>query len=182
MGFFYFFTTLSDTGTSQMEKMSQENSGCSMQASSFSTTGTFDQVGALDSRTAQIFRQLQAQAEDLALELVVRLRVLAKSLAAACFGHGEKPEVVETDAGTYRGLRRQLDDFFVSLEDRDFAGDDYFHYIRRFLQDSLPWEPGGCEDNTPCRIEVLESVIALLSDNSAEELSWSGIQMPASSL
>jgi len=152
-----------------MEKMDQENSGCSVPVRSSSASKSFSLTGALDLPTTRVFRQLRVQAEDLALELVVRLRVLAKGLAAACPGHGGKPGVPATDARIYRGLRRQLDDFFASLEDRDFAGHDYFHHIRRFLQDSLPWEPGACGGNETCRIELLEAVITLLTTASGGE-------------
>jgi hypothetical protein len=123
----------------------------------------------IDSRTAQAFHQLRLHAEELALELAVRLRVLGKSLAATCPG----PEAVGRKrtggSAAYTNIRRQLDGFFGSLVDGDFAGQHYFPVVREYIQETLPFELNGCVGADPCRIELVEAVISLLSESTCED-------------
>ena len=123
----------------------------------------------IDSRTTQAFHQLRLHAEELALELTVRLRVLGKSLAAACPG----PETVggrrTGGLAAYTNIRRQLDGFFGSLVDGDFAGQHYFPIVREYIQEALPFELNGCVGDDPCRIELVEAVISLLSESTCED-------------
>ena len=119
----------------------------------------------IDSRTTQAFHQLRLHAEELALELAVRLRVLGKSLASACPGHGAGDGKRTKGAIAYTKLRRQLDGFFGSLESRDFAGDRYYPVIRHYLQDALPGELEDRVCTDPCRIELVDAVISLLTEN-----------------
>jgi hypothetical protein len=117
----------------------------------------------IDSRTTQAFHQLRLHAEELALELAVRLRVLGKSLAVACPG----PEAAGGSAA-YAGIRRQLESFFGSLGDGETAGHHSFPVVRDYLRETLPPELNGCIGANLCRIEVVETVISLLSESACE--------------
>ncbi len=115
----------------------------------------------IDSRTMHAFHQFQLYAEEQALELAVRLRVLGKSLVAGCQRHGNPSD---TTAVAYRSLRQQLGQHLASLAENDSAKDHNFATIRQFLQGSLPNELNGCAKNF-CSIERVEMLITLLSEN-----------------
>jgi len=118
------------------------------------------ETGPVDSRTTEVIRQLRLHAEDLALELAVRLRVLGKTLNSACPEQGSG----RTPSSAYKGLRRQLDSFFASVASHEFAGERYFDHIRSYLQDALPPELGEAVCAEPCRIELVDEVVSLLSE------------------
>jgi hypothetical protein len=128
----------------------------------------------IDSKTTQAFHQLQFHAEELALELAVRLRVLGKSLGATCPG----PAAVEGKrAGgliAYKNVRRQLDVFLGGLTESEIAGHQCFPVIRHCIQDSLPYELNDCVVASSCRIELVETLISLLSDSICENHELAG--------
>jgi hypothetical protein len=148
----------------RMTDMKSKNPHCLLRTGSSSSHGR-----PIDLRTTQAFHQLRLHTEELALELAVRLRVLGKSLAAACPG----PEAVGRKRtgglAAYTNIRRQLDGFFGSLVDGDFAGQHYFSVVREYIQETLPFELNGCVDADPCRIELVEAVISLLSESTCED-------------
>lgn len=156
MGFFYQWMT----------DMKPDNPNCLLLATSSYLGKTPSGGRSIDPRTAQALHQLRQHAEELALELAVRLRVLGKSLAAACPGPGVRGGRRTDGSSTYNNLRRQLDGFFGSLADRDFAVQHYFPVVREYFQETLPFELNGCVGDESCRIEQVEAVISLLSESS----------------
>lgn len=118
----------------------------------------------VDSRTTVAFRQLRLQAEDLTLELGVRLRVLGKTMHSACPEQG-----TVLDPSAYKELRKQLDRFFASVARRKFPEDCHIHHIQSYLQDALPSELGEAVCGEPCPIELVETVISLLTESIFEE-------------
>jgi len=157
-----------------MTDMKSKNPDCLLHAGPSPGERPSFGVRSIDSQTTQAFHQLRFHAEGLALELTVRLRVLGKSLAAACPGRGADGGKRAGGSVTYQNLRRQLDGFLGSLVDHDLAGHRCFPVIRNFLQDSLPYEVNGCVGDDPCRIERVEAVISLLSDNICENDEFTG--------
>lgn len=115
----------------------------------------------IDSRTTQAFHQFQLHAEEQALDLAVRLRVLGKSLTSGCLGRGV---ATGKNAEDFQSLRRQLENYLVSLVDHGFEKHPYFPTVRQCLQESLPFELNGCTGNH-CTIERVETFISLLSDH-----------------
>jgi hypothetical protein len=156
-----------------MTDMKSTTPHCLLRAGSSLGKRTSSNIRPIDSRTTQAFHQLRLHAEELALELAVRLRVLGKSLAAACPG----PEAVDGNIGgsaAYANIRRQLEGFFGSLADDDPAAHHCFPVVRDYLQNSLPVELNGCGGAAPCRIELVETVISLLSESIFEEDAFAG--------
>ena len=150
--------------------MKPKNPNCCLHADASPVEKPSPGVSLIDSRTTQAFQQLRFHAEDLALELAVRLRVLGKSLAAACQQPGRS---AARKPVPYHALRLQFEHYMGSLVDRGFAQYRYFPVVRHCLQDSLPLEPNDCSGH-PCRIERVEQVISLLSENihGNEDYSW----------
>jgi hypothetical protein len=113
-----------------------------------------------DLQTAQAFQQFQLHAEEQALALAVRLRVLGKSLSAGCQERGGS---TDKEAQDFQSLRRQLENYLVFLVGLGFDNQPYFPPVRHYLQDSLPLELYGCAGNH-CSIERVETLISLLSE------------------
>jgi hypothetical protein len=155
--------------TERMTDMKSTNPDCLLRAGSSFVETTSPGSRPIDLRTTQAFYQLRLHAEELALELAVRLRVLGKSLASACPG----PEAVggkrTGGSAAYANIRRQLDGFFGSLVDDDLAAHHCFPVVREYIQETLPFELKGCADADPCRIELVEAVVSLLSESSCED-------------
>jgi hypothetical protein len=148
--------------------MKSINPNCLLRAGSSLQERTSANSRPIDSQTTQAFHQLRLHAEELALELAARLRVLGKSLTAACQG----PWAADGKTGSpsaYAGIRRQLDGFFGSLLDGDFADHPYVPVVRDYIQKNLPSELNGCGNANTCRIEIVESVISLLSECACEQ-------------
>jgi hypothetical protein len=121
-----------------------------------------------ESDLTQVLQQLKRYSEGLTLELAARLRVLEKSLATACPGHGSDLKKKPEDSVPYKNLRRQLDIFLSSLENHHPTGAAFFPTIRQYLEQSLPYELQGCGDGEPCRIGWVEAVVSILSAYSNE--------------
>jgi|GEM_PF-1936510 len=131
----------------------------------------------IDSRTTQAFHLFQLHAEEQALDLAVRLRVLGKSLASGCLGRGI---ATGKRAEDFQALRLQLENYLVSLADHGFEEHPYFPTVRHCLQEALPLELNGCAGKH-CTIERVETFISLLSEHiRGEKYGFSG--EPASSL
>jgi hypothetical protein len=113
-----------------------------------------------DRQTAQAFQQFQLHAEEQALALAVRLRVLGKSLSAGC---QERGIPAGKKAQDFQSLRRQLENYLVFLVGLGFDKQPYFSPVCHYLQDSLPLELYGCS-GTYCSIEQVETLISLLSE------------------
>lgn len=114
----------------------------------------------IDADARQAFRELQNCAEDLALELTVRLRVLGKGLAAACQADGADTAQV---SGLYCTLRQQFDHFLNAQADEGLSAQEFFPTVRHYLREFLPAELGVCGSVPFCRVQQVETVIALLS-------------------
>ena len=162
-----------------MMDMKPKNPKCFLHADDSSAEKTSPDVSSIDSPTTQAFQLLLVHAEDLALELAVRLRVLGKSLAAVCC---QQPGgAVARKPVPYHVLRQQFENFLGSLADHGFAQQNYFPIVCHYLQDSLPLEPKGCSGHT-CRIGRVEEVISLLSANTHEHEDYSWAPAPSFSL
>jgi len=154
--------------------MKSKNPNCYLHTGTSPAKRTSPGALSIDSRTAQAVQQLRFHAEEMALELAVRLRVLGKSLAAACLRLGTVTDKSRRNALAYQDLRGQLDAFLSLQEDRGLTGHPCFPVIRNYLKESLPYEVNGCAGNDPCRVERIETVIALLSENSSESYEFIG--------
>jgi hypothetical protein len=163
-----------------MTDMKPKNPDCPLHAGSAPGERTSLGGRSIDPRTTQAFHQLRFHTEDLALELAVRLRVLGKSLVAACPEWGMAGEKRTCGSVAYQNLRRQLDCFLGSQVERAFAGQHYFPVVRDYIQDSLPFELNDCAGDDLCRIELVERAISLLSEDIPEYGGFSG--QPASTL
>jgi hypothetical protein len=128
----------------------------------------------IDPHTTQAFQSLRVHAEELALELAVRLRVLGKSLAAGCQGRGESTEY---RTAAYKSLRLNLENFISSLVEHGIA-EHHYSPVVRYLQDSLPFELAGCPGQA-CRVGQVETVISLLSESVGENDDFSGALAPS---
>jgi len=137
---------------------------------------------ALDAGAARAFQLLRLQAEGRALELAARLRVIGKSLAVSCPGHGIVAPAKSVGAVTYQSLRWQLEGFLGSLADSEHAAQNALHDVRQALQQVLPKELHGCIGDETCRIERIETLVALLSDDCSENGDIAGIPALAFSL
>jgi hypothetical protein len=149
----------------RMTDMQPENPHCFHRAGRAFGEQASSGLRSLDSCTTQALHLLRINAEELALELAVRLRVLGKSLAAGCPGQRSIGDKSAQCSSAYQGLRRQLDGFLGSLVDSDCAGQRYLPVIRHYLHNALPPELHGCVGGDACRINRVEAVISLLSDN-----------------
>lgn len=136
--------------------------------------GTPAHARTIDRGTRQVFRQVGLHAEDLALELAVRLRVLGKCLEAIC--HQREPGTLPTgrEATTYQRLRRQLDDFLDALGEHEGRGRHYVPGIRRCLDAALPATPVACSGSDGCCIELLGILVGELSGHHGSEAAFSG--------
>lgn len=152
--------------------MKPNNPNCLHRAGSAPRERTPVRDRPIDSQTTQALHQLRLHAEEVALELAARLRVLGKSLAAACPENGACGRKVKGASAAYASIRRQLDAFFGSLVDNDFAGQHYFPIVQDYIQETFPFEVNGCPGNT-CRIEHIEAVISLLSESTYENEAFS---------
>ncbi len=146
-------------GTDQNMKTKKQN--CLLRAG---TPGKSNIDQPVDLHTRNAFRNLRLNAEDLALGLAARLRVLAKSLAAGCQG-AENPTARKNLA--YKALRLQLDDFMGHFIDRGTSEHHCFPVVRDYLLEFLPLELRGCSGN-PCWLDQVERVISLLSESVCE--------------
>ena len=131
----------------------------------------------IDTHTTQAFQNFRAHAEDLALELAARLRVLGKSLAMGC---PERVEFTGDKTTGYQSLRLQLDRFIGSLVEHGFAELPYFSVVRDYFQEFLPVELNGCVGQA-CRVEQVETVISLLSESANEQAFAEGLMVSYSS-
>jgi hypothetical protein len=152
----------------RMDTDMNSKNNCLLRAGSSPVERTPSGLRPIDSRTTQAFHQLRLHAEELALELAARLRVLGKSLAATCPGKGDADGKRTGAPAAYAKIRRQLDGFFGSLAGSEFAGNRHFLVIRDYLQATLPPEPNGCGAADPCRIELVEAVVCFLSESNCE--------------
>jgi hypothetical protein len=151
-----------------MTEMKMNNHRCLSHAGPFPEERNPAGGRLIDAHTTQAFQQLQLHAEDLTLELAVRLRVLGKCLVMACPGLVAVVERKLGGAVAYENLRRQLEGFLGSLVDLELAGHHCFPVVRNYLQESLPLELGDCVGAAPCRIELVETIVSLLSGHSCE--------------
>lgn len=149
--------------------MNTEKSNCPFRDDHFPSELLDRQI---DRRIRQVFRSLRLNKEDLALGLAARLRVLGKSLAAGC---REGDQAADRQAHAYKALRLQLDEFMRSLVERGFAGHPAFSALHEYLRGSLPFEAGTCS-GTVCRLELIDTAIALLSEGGWEK---DGLEAPA---
>ncbi len=109
---------------------------------------------------------MRLQTEDLALELAARLRVLGKSLSMICPEVKGEKRALEWNA--YKEIRHHLDCFLDSVTHTEFTMPEVFNLVRQYLQDTLPLELDHCTGAGLCRIDIVEAVIALLSENVRE--------------
>jgi len=131
----------------------------------------------LDAGTAKSFQLLRLHAEGRALELAARLRVIGKSLAASCPGHGGVADRTAPGTAAYHNLRRQLDGFLSAMCEAGAAGQHFFPAIHYFLQQILPHELHGCIGDEACRIERVETIVALLSEAIGDNDEMAGIPL-----
>ena len=125
-------------------------------------------AAAIDSRTRQALFQLRLHTEELALELAVRLRVLGNGMSAACQIAMADANKSTAESFAYANLRGQLDGFLGSHINGEFAKFQSFTVIRRYLLDTLPQELKICVSGGPCRLEIVEALVAMLSGNGHE--------------
>jgi hypothetical protein len=153
----------------RMTEMNPKNPNClHFAGSSLGEIAAF-RGRSIDAQTMQAFQHLRLHAEELSLELAVRLRVLGKSLAVAC--PAQEAVIGKRTRGSlaYTNLRRQLDGFLGSLVDLDLTGQRYFPVIRHYFHQALPLELPSCGGDDACRIERVEAVVSLLSDSVGED-------------
>ncbi|WP_053551144.1 hypothetical protein [Desulfuromonas soudanensis] len=133
----------------------------------------------IDAPITQAFHQFQMHSEKQALDLAVRLRVLGKSLASGCPGRGVAGG---KEAEGFQSLRRQLDNYLLSLVDHGFEEHPYFPTVCHCLRESLPSDLNGCAGEH-CSIERVETFISLLSErNRGGEDVFPGESAPSLSL
>ncbi|MDF1581029.1 MAG: sigma 54-interacting transcriptional regulator [Desulfuromonadales bacterium] len=121
------------TETSGSIIMKIKNSLCSLQTADFSQEINFS------AKQLLAFKQLRSRAEDLSLALAVRLRVIAKSLAAACRNNQrEGDDSFMEHSLTYTLLRHQLNVFLVTHINGEFNAFKPVATVRRHLLTTLP--------------------------------------------
>jgi hypothetical protein len=170
MGFFIFLRT-----QEWMMEMQTNHPHCVQHTGRHPKIKTAPDRASLDSGIAQSFQLLRLHAEGRALELAARLRVIGKSLAASCPGHGGAAARTTPGAAAYQNLRRQLDGFLSAMCEAGAAGQHFFPAIHYFLQQILPHELNGCIGDEACRIERVETIVSLLSDAYCENDEFTGI-------
>ncbi|MBW6512361.1 MAG: hypothetical protein K0A93_09675 [Desulfuromonadaceae bacterium] len=143
--------------------MKTKNPPCSLQTADFSQEINFS------AKQLLAFKQLRSRAEDLSLALAVRLRVMAKSLAAACRNNQrEGDNALMEHALTYTLLRHQLNVFLVTHSNGEFNAFKPVATVRRHLLTTLPRNLEICAAAKSCRVKTIEEMVALLTETHRE--------------
>lgn len=143
--------------------MKIKNSLCSLQTADFSQETNFS------AKQLLAFKQLRSCAEDLSLALAVRLRVIEKSLAAACRNNQrEGDDSFMEHSLTYTLLRHQLNVFLVTCINGEFNEFKPVATVRRHLLTTLPRNLEICADAESCRVKTIEEMVDLLTETHHE--------------